>query len=101
MKMPGFTAETSLYKMNNHYCSIGIYSAFDSSKGVLPQQFEWETGILDSWQDYACRVRWGSCSGDCKQFLSACLRSGATPRSDCYADFQECKTECYDRYLSC
>lgn len=55
MNMPGFSAQASLYKTNNHYVTTRI----TSHGSVVPQQLP--LGLTDS-QLYWCRLACAYCS---------------------------------------
>jgi hypothetical protein len=57
MNMPGFTAETSLYKTSGHYYRLGTLDANKGSGEVLPQLPVWIIGS-------------STCSIQCDKYLS-------------------------------
>lgn len=76
MPMPGFTADTSVYKTNNHYrFGAGASLASDGSVNVVPQGCGWIEGIT-------CGVIIG---GGVVVCTASCLASAELGGFPCYA----------------
>jgi hypothetical protein len=75
MNMPGFTAESSLYRTNNHYLTAGGSFSSDGHVTLAPQACGWIKGIT-------CGVAIG---GGVTLCTAACLGGGPAACYACWA----------------
>jgi len=69
MRIPGFTAEASLFKTDESYRLMGAWAGGVDAQAVIPQQIccyqEWGQCLICT--PFTCQVQFGPCPDGCPQ----------------------------------